>query len=598
MEAKIEATDQSGPSCQGHGTDGDAVEPTSNSCEASAASDGASSESESNDNSSSSDYHDYAMSMAPAGYASIPKADRDVVFASKLLCMLEAIEEDGLDQVVGWQPHGRCFLVRDHRLILQVLLKYLKISKWATFHRQLYVYGFKRITQGPDKGAYYHEKFLRGRPFLAAQMTRVSATRGARGRKKVSQEPDFWSMPWVKPIEPSAQSAASGSLKKLAPPTRAPVPQESTMPPMVSASSSRTSPPPIQHEQAISPGTPLRDERLALANNPGLPRRQEVVYIREPSGELVRVQQDQPMYTQPQHSHVAQYHLQQSHHPRAMASPPGSNAGRLFVHGGVPVSAVPVTPPRIPFHHDRSEGGAMVKQMPYHLQSAPEESMAVQHPMAVGGPGYTRSVLGSGSPASVLLSPDRSSLLDTRTMASPNPSSPPGLYASHYREQQVLHHSGHHLSIRSAQANAPLTHQPRQDYTKEQWPMGPHQGEAAAAHNLVSPRTGIPPQPSFNLARGISGGESWKGAPPKSVPPTSLPRTVSARTSSISSSSSSSSSSSVSQAKRDMLLNPGGMTKKTKFSGTTVKAKAPAPSGSKNDTEQQVAMGLLMLGSN
>jgi hypothetical protein len=64
--------------------------------------------------------------------------------------------------------------------------------------RQLNLYGFLRITSGPDAGGYYHELFLKGKPNLALHMRRVGVPQGEDRRKfrpkNVNVEPDFYSM--------------------------------------------------------------------------------------------------------------------------------------------------------------------------------------------------------------------------------------------------------------------------------------------------------------------------------------------------------------------------------------------------------------------
>ena len=46
------------------------------------------------------------------------------------------------------------------------------MSRFSSFQRQLNLYEFNRIADGPDKGAYFHDLFHRGRPVLASQIRR------------------------------------------------------------------------------------------------------------------------------------------------------------------------------------------------------------------------------------------------------------------------------------------------------------------------------------------------------------------------------------------------------------------------------------------
>lgn len=50
--------------------------------------------------------------------------------------------------------------------------KYFRMSRFSSFQRQLNLYDFQRVTEGPDKGAYYHELFVQGRPILSTMMKR------------------------------------------------------------------------------------------------------------------------------------------------------------------------------------------------------------------------------------------------------------------------------------------------------------------------------------------------------------------------------------------------------------------------------------------
>lgn len=123
--------------------------------------------------------------------------------------------------VISWQIHGRCFLVHDKEAFVQWLLpSYFRQSKWASFQRQLNIYGFQRLTAGRDRGAYYHDLFLRGHPQLATRIHRMKLKGIGQGRHRTNTElePNFYCMQAVGPgdqvdatligMQPNASAAA------------------------------------------------------------------------------------------------------------------------------------------------------------------------------------------------------------------------------------------------------------------------------------------------------------------------------------------------------------------------------------------------------
>ncbi|CAB9525688.1 stress transcription factor B-2b [Seminavis robusta] len=99
--------------------------------------------------------------------------------------------------IVSWQSHGRCFLVHDKDAFVQRFLpSYFRQSKWASFQRQLNIYGFQRLTAGRDRGAYYHDLFVRGHPELATRIQRMKLKGIGQGRHRTNAElePNFYRM--------------------------------------------------------------------------------------------------------------------------------------------------------------------------------------------------------------------------------------------------------------------------------------------------------------------------------------------------------------------------------------------------------------------
>jgi HSF-type DNA-binding len=121
-------------------------------------------------------------------------------FPEKLHRMLKAVADSGDSGIISFYAHGRAFGVHDpERFVKEVMPIYFKQSRLSSFQRQLNLYGFTRISSGPDTGGYYHELFLQARPTLCVHMRRVGVPQGSEDRRKLKSgakrnEPDFYTM--------------------------------------------------------------------------------------------------------------------------------------------------------------------------------------------------------------------------------------------------------------------------------------------------------------------------------------------------------------------------------------------------------------------
>ncbi len=167
-------------------------------------------------------YHDHASDVE-AMYQQKPAVSKggvSVPFPMKLHDMLEHIQSDEpeLASIVSWQPHGRCFLVHKPKDFADhVLPRFFQQKKYASFQRQLNLYGFSRITrQGADRGSYYHEFFLRGKKFLCRGINRMKVKgTGARMASNPDAEPDFYSMAPIVPTPNASASSSSSDMNEL-----------------------------------------------------------------------------------------------------------------------------------------------------------------------------------------------------------------------------------------------------------------------------------------------------------------------------------------------------------------------------------------------
>jgi hypothetical protein len=123
--------------------------------------------------------------------------DNKKKFPSQIYVMLEETEMNNQENIVSWMSHGRAFRVhKPKEFVKEVMPLYFKQTKWPSFQRQLHLYEFIRITHGPDKGACYHEMFLRGYSSLLPLIKRVKI-KGTKVRVPAKNQyfPNFHSMP-------------------------------------------------------------------------------------------------------------------------------------------------------------------------------------------------------------------------------------------------------------------------------------------------------------------------------------------------------------------------------------------------------------------
>jgi len=95
-------------------------------------------------------------------------------FPVKVYEMLENAEKKQFSHIVSWNETGTGFMVHDKdHFTKEIVPHYFNLTKYKSFQRQLSLYGFQRVTVGPNKGLRYHEKLRKGELELVRQMKPV-----------------------------------------------------------------------------------------------------------------------------------------------------------------------------------------------------------------------------------------------------------------------------------------------------------------------------------------------------------------------------------------------------------------------------------------
>lgn len=112
-------------------------------------------------------------------------------FPVKLYAILGQKE---FSDIITWMPHGRSWKVLKPNLFESLVMPlFFEYSNYHSFNRLVNAWSFRRISSGPDRGSYYHELFLRGRPHLQKYMRRLPKTHKKLPMKK-QDEPDFYKL--------------------------------------------------------------------------------------------------------------------------------------------------------------------------------------------------------------------------------------------------------------------------------------------------------------------------------------------------------------------------------------------------------------------
>ena len=82
-----------------------------------------------------------------------PRKANEEAFPVKLYKMLEEAHATNQQDVIGWSPCGKKFLIAQPKVFAKTwMVRYFNQSKYKSFQRQLNLYNFHRQSRGKIKG--------------------------------------------------------------------------------------------------------------------------------------------------------------------------------------------------------------------------------------------------------------------------------------------------------------------------------------------------------------------------------------------------------------------------------------------------------------
>eukprot|EP00934_Nitzschia_sp_Nitz4_P007270 Nitzschia sp. Nitz4//scaffold22_size323478//177028//177804//NITZ4_000545-RA/size323478-processed-gene-0.469-mRNA-1//-1//CDS//3329543049//7260//frame0 len=101
------------------------------------------------------------------------RGSASVQFPGKLHDLMTYTDRQGLDHIISWVQNGTALMVHNPEKLLEILPMFgFGQTKYRSFQRQLNMWHWERIVDGPYKGAWRHPYFVRGNKTLCRFMSR------------------------------------------------------------------------------------------------------------------------------------------------------------------------------------------------------------------------------------------------------------------------------------------------------------------------------------------------------------------------------------------------------------------------------------------
>ena len=106
-------------------------------------------------------------------------------FPFKVYRLLAYAEKAGKTHIISFCPNGKTFKIHEPRdFENEIMPLFFNTNRVASFQRQLNQYGFQRVQEGPYRGGFRHEHFIKGHPLSCQNIIRKKRAPPSKVRNK------------------------------------------------------------------------------------------------------------------------------------------------------------------------------------------------------------------------------------------------------------------------------------------------------------------------------------------------------------------------------------------------------------------------------
>mmetsp|Transcript_92721 Transcript_92721/g.139094 ORF Transcript_92721/g.139094 Transcript_92721/m.139094 type:complete len:252 (+) Transcript_92721:89-844(+) len=100
------------------------------------------------------------------------RSGSETQFPGKLHDMMKFVEARSLETIISWELNGHGIKINNPDRLVEILPLFFGQTKYRSFRRQLNMWHFQRILEGPNKGVFVHPYFVKHLPNMCSQMSR------------------------------------------------------------------------------------------------------------------------------------------------------------------------------------------------------------------------------------------------------------------------------------------------------------------------------------------------------------------------------------------------------------------------------------------